>query len=166
MAILTPRSPCPALSAHPAFLLMLLRSVERFHCTLGEVREDYWLGRVWRALADDGALVGRVAREGVASVVLTGPNFGPAPLAEAERARWRLHVERRIEADTGRPAAAHGVTIEWAEGAVRVVEGTTVSLLAQAVLADPRFDDLSAYAPDLGAVRIPVLVAMEAADAA
>ena len=28
----------------------LLRAVERFHCTLGEVREDYWLGRVWRGV--------------------------------------------------------------------------------------------------------------------
>ncbi len=166
MNVLTPRSPCPALSQHPAFLLMLLRAVERFHCTLGEVREDYWLGRVWRALADDGALVGRIAREGVATVVLTGPDHGPPPGGEAERARWRRHVEARIEADTGRPALAHGVAIRWAEGAVRVVEGTTVSLLAQVVMADARFDGLEPYAADLGTVRVPVVVAQDAVDAA
>jgi hypothetical protein len=45
MPLLTSRAPRPALAEHSAFALMLAVALERFGCTLGEVREDYRLGR-------------------------------------------------------------------------------------------------------------------------
>jgi hypothetical protein len=166
MSVLASRAPRPSLDEHPEFAVMLAVTLERFRCTLGEVREDYWLGRVWRALAGDPVLVGRVARTGVARVLLAGPGYGAPPASQQERARWRLHVHDRIETDTGRSAQALGVAIRWAEGPIAVMPAPVLSLLAQVVLGDPRWDDLGPYAGDLGVIQVPVLYTAEAVVAA
>lgn len=161
MSLLTPHGPRPSLAEHPAFSLMLAAALERFHCTLGEVRDDYWLGRAWRALAGDPALRGRVARVGVGSVLLTGPGFGAAPASLRERARWRRHVQERLAADTGHTPDSLGMAVRFAEGPVEVAEGCVRSLLAQTVAGDPRWDDLASYAADLEAVVVPVAYSAE-----
>jgi len=166
MPVLRSRAPRPSLDEHPEFAVMLAVTLEHFRCTLGEVREDYWLGRVWRALAGDPALVGRVARKGVSRVLLTGPGYGAPPASLKERARWRLHVQDRIAADTGHSAPALGVAIRWAEGPVTVMPAAVVSLLAQVVVGDPRWDDLAPYAGDLGVIQVPVVHTAEAVVAA
>ncbi len=140
---------------------MLAVALERYRCTLGEVREDYWLGRLWRALTSDPALRGRVARSGVSTVLLTGPEYGPAPTDGRERARWSLYAQDRIEADTGRTATALGVALRWAEQPVTVVASPCVSLLAQTALADARWASLAAYAGDLSVIQVPVAEAAE-----
>ncbi len=154
-------APRPALPEHPEFALMLAVALERYRCTLGEVREDYWLGRVWRALSGDPALQGRVARAGVSTVLLTGPDHGPAPADGRDRARWSLYVQDRIEADTGRTADALGVTVRWAERPVTVISAACTPLLAQTALADARWTNLGPYAGDLSAIQVPVAEAAE-----
>jgi hypothetical protein len=156
MPLLASRAPCPSLAEHPEFPLMLLATLERFHCTLAEVREDYWQGRVWRALAGDPALEGRVARVGVGNVLLTAPGRGPMSADRRERVRWRLHVHERLVADTGRASDVLGVAIECAEERIEVGEACVRSLLAQAIGHDPRWMDLSSYADDLAPVIFPV----------
>jgi hypothetical protein len=163
---LPPLCPRPALADHPEFAMMLAVALERFHCTLGEVREDYWNGRLWRALTQDPVLKGRVARGGVATVLLIGPDGGPPPGSEAERERWRLYTEERIIADLGRSALELEVGIKWAEGRLTVTTATVKSIIAQAVEGDPRWHDLGRYAGDLSAVVIPVASAVGAGIAA
>jgi hypothetical protein len=153
---LAPLVPRPAIADHPAFPLMLLRTLERFHCSLAVVREDYWRVRVWRALTADAELAGRVARLGVGTVLLTGADYGRAPETARERAWWRLRVEDRIAADTGRMADVLDVGFQWAETAVRVVHAPVTSLIAQTVTGGTCWDDLPRYAADLAAVRVPV----------
>lgn len=164
--LLTSRAPSPTLAEHPAFALMLAVTLEHFRCTLGEVREDYWLSRVWRALTGDPVLVGRVARSGVSVVALTGTGYGVPPASAHERRQWRLHVLDRIEADTGRTAQALGVAIRWAQGPVKVTAAPTVSLLAQVLIGDPRWGDLGSYAGDLGVIQVPVVYTAEGVVAA
>jgi hypothetical protein len=166
MPVLTPCLPRPALAEHPAFMLMLLVTLERLHCTLGEVREDYWLVRVWRAIGADPLLAGRVARVGLGHALLTGPNFGPAPASQHDRDRWRLRLEQRVQTETGRTPDAWGVEIRWADAPVEVRPARVRSLLAQAVEGDARWEDLSRYASDLTPVTIPVVFAAEATQAA
>ena len=166
MSRLASRAPRPPLAEHPALMLMLLATMERFHCTLGEVREDYWLGRAWRALAGDPALVGRVARVGLGNVLLTGPGHGPMPGSARERARWRRHVLERLAVDTAHTPDSLDLSIGFADQAVEVAEGCTLSLLAQTVVDDPRWDDLTSYASDLAPVVVPVAYTAEAIVAA
>ncbi len=156
MSSIVSRAPRPALSEHPEFAMMVAVALERFHCTLGEIREDYWLGRLWRALAGDPALAGRVARSGVAVVLLTGPRFGPGPDSALARELWRRYALERIRADTGHTADALGVALQWASQPVRARSAPVLSLLAQALLDDARWGDLTAYAGDLSAVDVPV----------
>jgi hypothetical protein len=164
--ILGSRAPRPALSEHPAFPLMLVFALERFRCTLGEVREDYWLGRVWRALSGDPELAGRVARIGTGSVVITGQGFGAPPSDAREREAWRRYVERRVVADTGRPPLDWGVALGWSERPIEVKSVAVVSLLAQAVAGDERWGDLAPYARDLAPVIVPVACTVEGVVAA
>lgn len=166
MPLLTSRAPRPALSDHPEFAMMLAVTLERLRCTLGEVREEYWLGRVWRALAGDPALKGRVARLGVGTILVTGPTYGVAPASAKERERWRLRVEMRVEADTGRRVRALGLHIRSGQGPVAIAVAAVVPLLAQAVAGDARWGDLSAYAPDLAPVFVPVAVLVQGSAAA
>jgi hypothetical protein len=153
---LAPIVPRPAIADHPAFPLMLLRTLERFHCSLAVVREDYWRVRVWRALTADDELAGRVARLGVGTVLMTGQDFGPAPASARERAHWRLRVEDRIAADTGRMADMLDVGLQWAETPVRVVHAPVTSLIAQTIGGGTCWDDLARYTADLAPVRVPV----------
>lgn len=159
MSALVSLAPRPALADHPEFAVMLAVALERFHCTLGEVREDYWNGRLWRALALDPHLRGRVARGGVASVLLTGPDWSAPPVDPQERDRWRVYAEERIIADLGRSALELEVGIKWAQGPVTVTPATVRSILAQTVDGDPRWADLAPYGADLMPVAIPVACA-------
>ncbi|MDP3773841.1 MAG: hypothetical protein Q8Q85_06185 [Gemmatimonadales bacterium] len=166
MPILTSRAPSPPLAEHPEFAVMLVVTLEHFHCTLGEVREDYWLGRVWRALTGDPVLAGRVARAGVSNVLLTGAEHGAPPAGLKERERLILHAHDRIAADTGRQMDSLGVALRWSEGPVTVTTAPVLSLLAQVVVDDPRWKDLEWYVGDLGAVQVPVAYTAEAVVAA
>ena len=166
MSPLTPRAPNPALAEHPEFALMLLATLERFHCTLAEVREDYWLGRAWRALTGDPALSGRVARVGVGGALIAGPGFGPAPQSHTERALLELRVADRLVVDTGHIAESLGIAVQFAEGPVKVAEGCVLSLLAQTVAYDARWHDLPLYAGDLSPVIVPVAYSVAASAAA
>jgi hypothetical protein len=166
MSHVTSRAPRPALAEHPAFMVMLLVAIERFHCTLGEVKEDYWLNRAWRALTGDPALEGRVARVATGSVVICGEGFGAAPEDQRERAAWRMRVQQRLLADTGRTADELGMAIVYAATPVAVAEGLMRSLLAQVVETDPRFDGMGRYAGDLEPVVVPVAQAAEVVAAA
>lgn len=139
---------------------MLLATLQHFRCTLGEVREDYWMGRVWRALTGDPALQGRVARQGVSTILLTGAGYDVPPASAKERDRWRLHVEERVVADTGRSLRALGILVQWATGPVVVQRARVVSLIAQAVDRGPRWGDLTAWVGDLAPVVAPVVVAV------
>ena len=160
MTALASRAPHPSLSEHPEFAVMLAVTLGRFHCTLAEVREDYWLGRAWRALAGDPSLHRRVARTGLGNVLITGPHFGPAP-ATKECARWRRYVLRRLEADTLHTAYSLGMSVRFADEQVDVAEGCMLSLLAQTVSGEERWDDLDRYADDLAPVLVPVAFAVE-----
>ena len=166
MPLLTSRAPRPALAEHPAFAMMLQATLERYHCTLGEVREDYWLGRAWRALAGDVMLGGRVARFGVGSVLVTGPGFTAVPSRTRERDHWRLHVQERLLADTGRTPNGLGMVVRYAARDLVIAEACVRSLLAQTVVGNPRWDDLDAYAADLSVVVTPVACAAEGVVAA
>jgi hypothetical protein len=166
MTHVTSRAPRPSLAEHPGFMVMLLVAIERFHCTLGEVREDYWLNRAWRALAGDPALRGRVARVATGSVVICGEHFGAAPEPRAERAAWRMRVQQRLLVDTGHAAEELGMAIVFATAPVTVADGLMRSLLAQVVEADPRFEGMGRYAGDLEPVIVPVAQAAEAVAAA
>jgi hypothetical protein len=161
MPPLPSRAPRPALSEHPEFALMLAVTLGRFHCTLAEIREDYWLGRAWRALAGDPSLHGRVARTGLGNVLITGPRFGPAPSASKECARWRRHVLHRLEVDTAHSADGLGMAVRFAEERVDIAEGCMLSLLAQTVAGDARWADLDRYVDDLAPVLVPVAFAVE-----
>lgn len=160
------QAPRPALAEHPGFLVMLLVAIERFHCTLGEVKEDYWLNRAWRALTGDPALRGRVARVATGSVVICGEGFGASPEDRRERATWRMRVQQRLLADTGRTAEELGMAIVYATAPITVAEGLMRSLLAQVVETDPRFEGMGRYAGDLMPVAVPVAQAAEAIAAA
>lgn len=162
MSRLVSLAPRPALSDHPAFALMLLAALDRFRCTLGEVREDYWLNRAWRALAGDPQLAGRVARVGMGSVLITGAGYGPAPGSRAERAEARLHVLERLQVDTGHAPDQLGMAVVFAEEAVEVAQGRMHSLLAQAVQGDARFEGLGSYVDDLLPVAVPVAASARA----
>ena len=152
----TSRAPRPTLAEHPAFMVMLLVAIERFHCTLGEVKEDYWLNRAWRALTADPALAARVVRVATGSVLICGEAFGAAPEEPRERARWRMQVQQRLMADTGRTADELGMAIVYAAAPVTIAEGLMRSLLAQVVETDPRFEGMGRYAGDLEPVVVPV----------
>lgn len=161
MTALASRAPHPALSEHPEFAAMLAVTLGRFHCTLAEIREDYWLGRAWRALAGDPFLHGRVARTGLGNVLITGPRFGPAPADTKECARWRRHVLTRLEVDTAHTADSLGMAVRFADERVDTAEGCMLSLLAQTVAGDERWVDLDRYADDLAPVLVPVAFAIE-----
>jgi hypothetical protein len=166
MALLTSRAPRPALAEHPEFPLMLARTLDRFHCTLAEVREDYWLGRAWRALAGDPALATRVARLGLGTVLVTGQRHGPASPGSRERTHWEHHVLERLAADTGRTAEVLGLGVRFAEEPVEIAEGLMYSLIAQTVAGDGRWKDLTPFAADLAPVSVPVACIAEAIVAA
>ena len=166
MSVLASHAPRPALAEHPAFMLMLLATMERFRCTLGEVREDYWLNRAWRALTGDRTLRSRVVRVGMGSVLITGSDLGPAPEARRDRAAWRMRVQQRLLVDTGRTAEDFGMAIAYATGPVTVAEGRMHSLIAQAIGDDPGWDQLGGYLEDLTPVVVPVLCAAETVVAA
>ena len=159
-------APRPALAEHPAFLLMLQATLDRFHCTVGEVREDYWLGRAWRALTADPVLRDHVVRVATGSILVTGLRHGPAPLARRERALWRMRIQQRLLVDTGRTADQLGIAVVYAESAVGVTEGRMHSLLAQVVASDPRWDGLGPFAEDLAPVMVPVAAGAAAVAAA
>jgi hypothetical protein len=144
------------LPEHPEFIFMVQAALDRFHCTIGELREDYWLGRAWRALMADAAVQGRVARAGIADVLVLGPQRGPAPDHPAERAAWARRIVERIIADTAHDPRLLGVTLRFAEEPVEVAEGCVVSLLAQAVRVHPRWQNLGPWAADVEPVVIPV----------
>ncbi len=166
MPILTPHGLRPSLSEHPAFLLMLAETLDRFHCTLCEVREVYWMNRMWRSLASDRGLDGRVARLGVSVLMLTGAGYGAAPPSRGERERWAERARRRILAGTGRTLDALVVSVRWAEGALTVATVPVQSLLAQVVSGDPKWGDLIPWAEDLCPVMVPVVCHAEAEAAA
>lgn len=161
MPRLTSRAPHPALSEHPEFAMMLAVTLGRYHCTLAEIRQDYWLGRAWRALAGDPELHGRVARTGLGNVLITGPRFGPAPSAGRECVRWQRHVLARLEIDTQHSADSLDMAVRFANDRVDVADGCMLSLLAQSVAGDARWDDLDRYADDLAPVLVPVAFAVE-----
>lgn len=166
MSLLMSCAPQPALAEHPEFALMLARTLERFHCTLAEVREDYWTGRAWRALTHDRSLAGRVARVGVSGILVTGAEYGPVPQGPRDRDRWLMRVMSRLVVDTGRTAEALGLEVRFAENPVLVAPGSMLSLIAQTVAGDPRWKDLTPYAADLSPVLVPVACSAEAVVAA
>jgi hypothetical protein len=161
MSLLTSCAPQPALAEHPEFALMLAATLDRFHCTLAEVREDYWVGRAWRALTSDHNLATRVARNGVCGILVTGPDFGPAPMSARDRDRWQMRVLSRLVVDTGRSADSLGLEVRFSEAPVEVTNGSILSLISQAVAGDPRWQDLRPYAADLSPVQIPVACSAE-----
>lgn len=139
---------------------MVTAALQRYHCTIGELREDYWLNRAWRALVGDAALQARVARAGIADVLVLSPGGGAAPTHPAERARLARRIVERIVADTAHDPARLGVTLLFAESTVQLAEGCVTSLLAQTIHADPtRWTDLGRYAADLEPVILPVAFA-------
>ena len=163
---LVSRAPRPALSDHPEFPVMLAVTLQRFHCTLAEIREDYWLGRAWRALAGDPELKGRVARIGVGNVLLTGEEFAAASGRVRERAELRKYVLSRLIADTSHSAERLGIVVGFADEPIAVAEGCVISILAQTVAGDSRWADLSAYRSDLSPIIVPVAMTASATVAA
>jgi hypothetical protein len=145
---------------------MVMCTLERYHCTIAEVREDYWLGRAWRALAYDPDLVTRVARVGVGNILITGPHFGAASPSGRERSHWRKRVIERLAIDTGRSADTLGLAVQFAEEPVGTAQGCILSLIAQTVLSSNRWDDLARYADDLQPVVVPVAFSTESIVAA
>lgn len=166
MSLLTSCAPQPALAEHPEFALMLACTLERFHCTLAEVREDYWIGRAWRALTSDHMLSSRVARVGVGNILLTGSAFGSAPMSARDRDRWQMRVLSRLVVDTGRTAEALGLEVRFAEAPVQIARGSMLSLISQTVAGDSRWQDLSRFAADLSPVDVPVACSAESVAAA
>lgn len=163
MAHLTSSAPQPALAEHPEFALMLARTLDRFHCTLAEVREDYWMGRSWRALTADRHLRSRVARVGLNTILVTGADHGLFhQMSARDRDCWRMRVHSRLVVDTGRSAEALGLEVRYAEAPVAVARGCILSLIAQTVAGDPRWLDLAAYRADLSPVEVPVAYSAEA----
>jgi hypothetical protein len=162
MSLLTSCAPHPALAEHPEFALMLARTLERYHCTLAEVREDYWISRAWRALTADRSLSTRVARTGLCNILVTGPNYGSAPMSARDRDRWQMRVLSRLVVDTGRTAEALGLEVRFAETPVEIAGGSILSLISQTVAGDPRWQDLTPYAADLSPVQVPVACSAEA----
>lgn len=140
---------------------MLACTLERFRCTLAEIREDYWLGRAWRALSTDPALKSRVARVGNGNILLTGPHFGPALPGNRERERWRARVLERLVVDTGRTAEGLDLEIRFAEDPIEITLGSMHSLIAQVVISDRRWHSLQPYAADLAPVMLPVACSAE-----
>ena len=163
---LVSRAPRPALSDHPEFPVMLAVTLQRYHCTLAEIREDYWLGRAWRALAGDPELKGRVARIGVGNVLLTGEDFSPASGRVRERAELRKYVLARLIADTAHTAGRLGLVVGFADEPVLVAEGCVMSILAQTVSGDSRWADLPAYRADMSPIIVPVAMTADAIVAA
>lgn len=159
MPLLTSRAPRLTLAEHPEFPLMLAVALDRFHCTLREIREDYWHNRIWRALSNDPELQGFVARQGLHTVLLTGPGGGMPPKTLAERERRELHARCRIAADTRRLPEGWGLQLRWAEGPVTVQTIAAQSLLSQVVSGDHRWMNLEAYKADLAPVRLPACTA-------
>jgi hypothetical protein len=155
MPLLSSRAPRPALADHPEFPLMLAATLGRFHCTLGEIREDYWQGRIWRALSEDPELEGRVARYGVSTVLLFGRDAGAPPASARERDRFERYVRCRITADTKRLPEGWGLTLCWAEGPAAIQTMTARSLLAQTVTGDSRWMNLEDYKADLSPILMP-----------
>lgn len=149
-------APRPALPDHPEFPFMVQAALERWSCTIAELREDYWMGRAWRALVADPGLKGRVARVGLADVLVMGPRHGAAPADGTERTAWRMQIEERIMADTGHAAADLGITVRFAGEPVDLAYGRFLSLLARAVRGDRRWKDLEPYEDDLSAVLVPL----------
>ena len=149
---------------HPEFPVMLTLTLDQFHCTLAEVREDYWLYRAWRAIGRDQALQGHVARLGINHALITGPDFARAPSGR-ERAQFQRRVQERIAAETAHSMESLGIEIRFAEGDVEVAQGCVLSLIAQCIGGDERFD-LHDYADDLAPVVLPVVYRMEAVVAA
>jgi hypothetical protein len=99
-------------------------------------------------------------------VVICGEGFGAAPEDRRERATWRMRVQQRLLADTGRTAEELGMAIVYATAPITVAEGLMRSLLAQVVETDPRFEGMGRYAGDLMPVAVPVAQAAEAIAAA
>jgi hypothetical protein len=159
-------APSPTLVDHPEFPFMVVCTLERFRCTLAEIREDYWMGRAWRALSGDPALKGRVARIGVAHVLVTGADYGPILPSARERERWSQRVADRVLADTNHTIESLGLSIVFAEQRVTVGEGCLLSLIAQTVGRDPCWQDLSSYTHDLGPVLVNVAHSLESIVAA
>jgi len=163
---LVSRAPHPALSDHPEFAAMLAVTLQRFHCTLAEIREDYWLGRAWRALSGDPDLRGRVARVGLGNVLLTGEAFAEAPIRVRDRAELRQRAIARLVADTAHTAERLGISVSFADEPILVAEGCVMSILAQTVSGDARWADLGAYRDDLSPVIVPVAMSAGAIVAA
>lgn len=166
MSLLVSCAPQPALAEHPEFALMLACTLDRFHCTLAEVREDYWIGRAWRALTHDRSLATRVARVGVCNIMVTGPGYSSAPMSARDRDRWQMRVMSRLVVDTGRSADALGLELRFAETPVEIARGSMLSLISQTVAGDPRWQDLTPFAADLSPVQVPVACSAEAFAAA
>jgi hypothetical protein len=164
--ILDSRAPHPALSDHPEFAMMLAVTLERFHCTLAELRQDYWMSRAWRALTGDPELEGRVARIGMGNVLVTGTHFRRLTASARLRDELRLHVQERLMADTAHTPEQLDLSIQFTDTPVEVAEGCVRSLLAQTVAADARWADLTAYRGDLSPVIVPVALTAEAVVAA
>ena len=138
---------------------MLVCTLEHFRCTLAEVRQDYWLGRAWRALAGDPAIRGGVARYGIGNILIHGP-------IGRDRDAYKQLVADRILADTQHTLESLDLSIEFAESRVTLGEGCMLSLLAQTVVQQGRWQDLPRYAADLSPVIVPVAQAVETVAAA
>lgn len=160
------RAPHPALSDHPEFAIMLAVTLDRYHCTLAELRQDYWLGRAWRALVGDPVLAGRVARLGLGHILLTGPGHTPLRMGPRDREGLRSYALERLMADTAHTAEQLDLAIEFADRRVEVADGCVLSILAQTIVGDPRWQDLRAYGGDLAPIVVPVAMASGATVAA
>jgi hypothetical protein len=140
---------------------MVVCTLQRYRCTLMEVREDYWLGRAWRALSSDPVLKGRVARIGVGNILITGASHGPALPSGRERDRLHQLVHDRVMADTNHTLDSLGLAVLFAEQRATIGEGCMLSLIAQTVGRGSRWQDLRDYAHDLSPVVVPVAHAAE-----
>lgn len=102
-----------------------IRAAAEHHGMLPDlVRKDYWVTRVLRAIASDVALQGTVLLKGGTSLskgwglidrfsedvdlLLTGPNFGPAPERAKDRERRFRALKERIEVQTPLRLPAQG----------------------------------------------------------
>ena len=138
---------------------MLVCTLEHFRCTLAEVRQDYWLGRAWRALTGDPSLRGMVARYGIGNILILGATG-------RDRDDWKQKAARRILADTQHTIESLDLSIGFAESRVTMGEGCMLSLLAQTVVQQGHWQDLHRYAADLSPVIVPVAQAVDAVAAA
>ena len=164
--MITSRAPHPTLVDHPEFAMMLAVTLDRFHCTLAELRQDYWMSRAWRALIGDPELEGRVARIGMGNVLVTGVHYRRLTASARLRDELRQHVLERLMADTAHTAEQLDLSIQFTDAPIEVAEGCVRSLLAQTVAADPRWADLTLYRDDLTPVIVPVAMTAEAIVAA